>query len=112
MGLSGENQRSNERKRTNLKKQKWVWSGNPGGTSATVQDWDRGIKPERTLGPAPSQMAHHSHDAAGIRLHTREHSDSPPVSSKIILYNNQSVKIAMGWQSSIRLDTDYRTKTV
>ena len=24
--------RSNERKRTNLKEQKWVWSGNPGGT--------------------------------------------------------------------------------
>lgn len=40
MGPFGEKkERSNERKRTNLKKQKWVWSGNPGGTSVTVTVW-------------------------------------------------------------------------
>lgn len=35
----GKKERSNERKRINLKKQKWVWSGNPGGTSVTVTVW-------------------------------------------------------------------------
>lgn len=43
MGLFGEKKgRSNERKRTNLKKQKWVWSGNPGGTSVTVSLEEKG----------------------------------------------------------------------
>lgn len=47
--LERKKERSNERKRTNLKKQKWVWSGNPGGTSVTVTVWrKRGTKPERT----------------------------------------------------------------
>lgn len=39
--LERETERSNERKRTNLKEQKCVWSGNPGGTSVTVTAWRR-----------------------------------------------------------------------
>lgn len=36
-----EKERSNWRKRGNLKKQRWVWSGNPGGTSVTVAIWSK-----------------------------------------------------------------------
>lgn len=40
--------RSNSRKGINLKNQRWVWSGNPGGTSATVTVWSQEGAPDLT----------------------------------------------------------------
>lgn len=34
--LERNSKRSKERKRRNLKKQRWLWRGNPGGTCVTV----------------------------------------------------------------------------
>lgn len=41
--------------RTNLKKEKWVWSGNPGGTSVTVTGLDgtKGGRPRLNGPPGP-----------------------------------------------------------
>lgn len=52
--LERETERSNERKRTNLKEQKCVWSGNPGGTSVTVTAWRRKKQGEKKK-KAPNQ---------------------------------------------------------